>query len=61
VRVGTCCVNSTTVALCATIRHDGTNPATWLFYNCPDPDETCQWASGDNEDGCVGVRCRDTL
>ena len=40
---GTCCVNSTTVALCASGNHDGTNPATWSFYNCSDADETCQW------------------
>jgi len=51
----TCCVNSTTVAECVPDNGDGTNPSHWSFYRCPDSDETCQWASGDGEYGCVGV------
>ena len=55
----TCCVDSTTVAVCLPDSRNGENPSHWLFYGCPDSDETCQWASGDGEYGCVGVRFDD--
>ena len=52
---GTCCLGSTTVAVCIPDNYDGMNPSHWGSYTCPDADETCQYATADNEYGCVGV------
>ena len=44
-----------TVAECISDNRDGMNPAHWSSLTCPDSDETCQYANGEGQYGCVGV------